>query len=264
LQFRDGARAVHTIDLNCDMGESFGPYRIGADADVVPFITSANLGCGFHGGDPRVMRESVALCKAHGVAIGAHPGFPDRLGFGRRTLGVTPEEVRDMVTYQVGALTAFAEVAGVKLRHVKPHGALYMMALEDDALASAIAESVAALDRRLAIFTTAGTAMHRAASHAGLRAVSEFFADRPMTSSGWRMFGWKLEEVGASVEAIAQRATRAVTEGKVRTLEGDDRAVEVETICVHSDTPGAAEIVRAVRTALETAGVRVGSPPIQT
>ena len=247
------------IDLNCDMGESFGLFKIGSDREIVPFITSANLGCGFHGGDPHVMRESVALCKAHGVAIGAHPGFPDLMGFGRRNMNATPAQVADFVTYQVGALQAFLKAVGLPMQHVKPHGALYMMALVDDALADAIVGAVASLDPKLAIFTTGGTATERAANRVGIRAVREFFADRPMTPNGWQMFGSKLDDVGGTPERIAQRAVTAFLEGKVGTPQGAEVGITFDTICVHSDTPGSPAIMHAIRQAFETAGVGLGS-----
>lgn len=255
-----------TIDLNCDMGESFGLFTIGADAAIAPFITSANLGCGFHGGDPRVMRQSIQLCRAHGVAVGAHPGLPDLAGFGRRRMSVTPAEVRDMVTYQVGALGAFARAAGVTLQHVKPHGALYMMALEDEAISDAIVEAVAQFDDRLLIYTTGGLATERAAGRRGLRVVREFFADRPLSgptpgSPGtWKMFGSTLTEIAPDHAGLAQRAARVVVTGKTTLTDGREVEMSIDTICVHSDTPGSPAIMRAVREALHAAGVEAKRP----
>ncbi|MCX5660678.1 MAG: 5-oxoprolinase subunit PxpA [Planctomycetota bacterium] len=258
------------IDLNCDMGESFGLYSIGADAAIAPFITSANLGCGFHGGDPRVMRESIELCKTHNVAIGAHPGLPDLAGFGRRRMAVSPNEVRDMVTYQIGALAAFAHAAGVKLQHVKPHGALYMMALEDDAISDAICEAVARFDPGLMLFTTAGLATERAAKKRGLRVVREFFADRPLSPNGWVMFGSKLTDIVAPgspgtpeppiTAGLASRATRVAVAGKTTLTDGSEIRMKVDTICVHSDTPNSPAIMQAVLQALVVAGVEVRKP----
>jgi UPF0271 protein len=245
-----------SIDLNCDMGESFGSFKIGSDAEIVQHITSANLGCGFHGGDPHVMRASVSLCGEHRVAVGAHPGFPDLMGFGRRSMGATPAQVADFVTYQAGAMQAFLKAAGLPMQHVKPHGALYMMALVDDAMSRAIVEAVAAFDPKLMIFTTGGSATERAADRAGVRVAREFFADRPMTQNGWQMFGSKLEDVGGTPERIAARALDAFTQGRTRALTGPDVAITFDTICVHSDTPGSPAIMRAIRQAFEAAGVR--------
>jgi UPF0271 protein len=249
-----------TVDLNCDMGESFGSFVVGSDAGVVPHITSANLGCGFHGGDPATMRRSVELCRSHGVAVGAHPGLPDLVGFGRRRMTVTPAQVRDDVLYQVGAMQAFTRAAGVRMQHVKPHGALYMMALEDDAISDAIIEAVAVLDDKLMIFTTGGTATQRAANRRGLRVVREFFADRPLTAEGWRMFGSKTSDIAPDAAGLAARARRAVVERKAMLTDGSDADVRVDTICVHSDTPDSPAIVRAIRESLTAAGVRVVRP----
>ena len=246
-----------TVDLNCDMGESFGLHTIGADADVAPHITSANLGCGFHGGDPHVMMKSVVLCKAHGVAVGAHPGLPDLVGFGRRRMAVTPGQVREMVLYQVGAMHAIAKAAGVPLQHVKPHGALYMMGLEDDAISDAIVGAVAAFDDRLLLFTTADTATHLAAQRKGIRVAREFFADRPLAPKGWVMFGSKLAAIAPDTAGLARRVVRVVTERKTTLTNGSDAAFDADTICVHSDTPGSGAIVRAIREAMATAGVTV-------
>jgi UPF0271 protein len=169
---------IRTIDLNCDLGESFGAYRMGDDAGVLPFVTSANVACGAHAGDPSVMRRTVAAALEHGVAIGAHPGFPDLAGFGRRDMRISPQEAYDLVLYQVGALAAFATAAGTSLRHVKPHGALYNMACADAALAEPIARAVRDLDARLILFGLPGSELQRAAEGAGLRFAREAFADR--------------------------------------------------------------------------------------
>lgn len=248
---------ARAVDLNCDMGESFGLFKIGADPEIVPFITSANLGCGFHGGDPHVMRASVTLCQSHGVAIGAHPGFPDLMGFGRRNLNATPAQVADFVVYQVGAMQGFLKAAGLSMQHVKAHGALYMMTLTDDALARALAEAVASIDPSLLLFTTGGTAADRAAQRAGIRVVREFFADRPMTREGWQMFGSKLDDVGGTPDFIARRAVDAFKNRRVRTLCGAETAIDFDTICVHSDTPGSPAIMRAIREAFIADGIRV-------
>ncbi len=182
------------IDINCDMGESFGPYTHGHDPDMMPLISSANVACGFHAGDPHVMRTTVAGAKAHKVKVGAHVGFPDRMGFGRRNMQVTPQELKDYTTYQMGSLAAFVKANGLELHHVKPHGSLYMMALEDQAMAKALVEAVAKFDDTLMIYTIRDSATWQAVQAKGLRAVAEFFADRPYHKNGQvKMFNWTLE-----------------------------------------------------------------------
>lgn len=247
-----------SIDLNSDMGESFGLYRYGADDEIIKSISSANIGCGFHAGDPTVMKKTVALAKEHGVAIGAHFGFPDLLGFGRRNLSVRPSDLKNYVTYQMGALQAFVKALRVKLHHVKPHGALYMMALEDEELSRAIVEAVLEQDESLMIYTIKDSATYEAAKKQGLRAACEFFADRGYRSDGTvKMFNWTLDEAGGSSEAIGRKIARLLTEGKVAAFDGGEIEVEPETICVHSDTPGSAEIARAIRGELNKAGIEV-------
>jgi UPF0271 protein len=247
-----------SVDFNADMGESFGLYRYGADEELLPLLSSANIACGFHGGDPSVMRKTVALARQHRVAVGAHVGFPDLLGFGRRRLMATPAEVKDYTTYQIGALQAFLRAEGMPLHHVKPHGALYMMALEDDGLARAIAEASASAAEKLQVYTMRGSAMDRAASAAGLQVVPEFFADRGYHPDGSvKMFGWSLDEVGGTPEAIGQRVVQVLRQGAVPAIGGGEARVATETVCVHSDTPGAPAIARAVRHALAAAGIDV-------
>lgn len=249
---------INQFDLNSDMGESFGWFKHGVDEDIIKSITSANLACGFHGGDPSVMRQTVQLARDHGVAVGAHPGFPDLIGFGRRNINAKPAEVKDYVTYQVGALQAFCQAAGIPLQHVKPHGALYMMALEDEALSEAIVEAVLELDDRLLLYTTGGTATEDVARRKGLRVVREFFGDRPLHSSGWIMFGYNLEDAGGGTpEGIAKRVVQVVTEGKTVTVDGQTIDFEADSVCVHSDTPGATQFMRTIRQELEAAGVEV-------
>lgn len=249
---------TRSIDLNCDMGEGFGSYRHGVDEEIIPFISSANLACGFHAGDPTVMRRSVLLAQKHGVAVGAHPGFPDLLGFGRRHLHVRPAELKDYVTYQIGALQAFCRAYGIRLHHVKPHGALYMMALEDEEISEAIADAILEQDDTLLLYTTGGTATDVVARRRGLRAVREFFGDRPLSRDGWIMFGYHIDDVGGGApEGIARRVVQVVTQGKTETVCGQSMDMEVDTVCIHSDTPGAAQFMSVIRRALEAAGVVV-------
>ncbi|MSS73056.1 MAG: LamB/YcsF family protein [Candidatus Latescibacteria bacterium] len=249
---------ARTIDLNCDMGESFGVYRHGVDEEILPLITSANLACGFHAGDPVVMRRSVLLAKQQDVAVGAHPGFPDLLGFGRRHLRVRPSDLKDYVTYQIGALGAFCRAGGVPLHHVKPHGALYMMALEDEALAEAIVDAILEQDESLLLYTTGGTAADAVAGRKGLRVVREFFGDRPLGRDGWVMFDYNIADAGGGTpEGIARRVLQAVTQGNTGTVFGQSVDMKVDTVCIHSDTPGAVGFMAAIRQALEAAGVAV-------
>jgi UPF0271 protein len=250
---------ARTVDFNADLGESFGLYHYGADEELLPLLSSANVACGFHAGDPSVMRRTVSLARHHGVAVGAHVGFPDLLGFGRRRLLASPAQVKDYVTYQIGALQAFLHAEGLPLHHVKPHGALYMMALEDPALARAIAEAVCAAGAILQIYTIRGSALDEAANHLGLQVVPEFFSDRGYHSDGAvKMFDWTLEEAGGTPEAIGQRVVRMLQQGTVPALGGGEARVTAQTVCVHSDTPGAPALARAIRQALATAGIQVG------
>jgi UPF0271 protein len=247
------------IDFNADLGESFGLWERGADDALMQVISSANVACGFHAGDPGAMRVAVATAAHYGVAVGAHPGLPDRLGFGRRRMDVTADDVADYVLYQTGALRAFAEAAGLRLHHVKPHGALYMMALDDAPLARAIAEATAKVDDGLPVYTLAGSEVWDAALAAGVQPVAEFFADRPIRRDGEVvMFGWQ-ELFEPTPEAVAERVRELVTTGAVTSLEGEAVAVTAASVCVHSDTPGAARIGPAVRAAIEGAGHAVSS-----
>jgi 5-oxoprolinase (ATP-hydrolysing) subunit A len=248
---------VLVLDINCDMGESFGNYRYGADDDIVAYITSANIACGFHAGDPSVMDRTVALCKSHGVAVGAHPSFPDLLGFGRREINATPAEVRDYVTYQVGALAAFATAHGLRLQHVKGHGAIYNMAAVDDRLARAMAEGVARVDPGLTYVGLAGSALLRVAAELGLRTASEVFADRAYTAEGTLVSRRIAGSVIHDPELVVRRVVRMAVEGVVEAITGEIIPCKADTVCVHGDTPGAARLAEGIRRALENAGVEV-------
>ena len=250
-----------SIDINCDMGESFGLYTYGHDVEMLPLISSANVACGFHAGDPTVMQTTVAGAKAHNVKVGAHVGFPDRMGFGRRNMQIEPQELSDHTIFQIGALAAFVKVHGIQLHHVKPHGALYMMTLEDQDMANALVEAVAKYDDSLMIYTIKDSAIWQAAQGKGLRAVAEFFADRPYHKDGRvKMFDWTLDEAGGDAKALADRVTRLMTEGEIPSFEGGVVSMSAETICIHSDTPGAPEILQAVRAALEAVPVTIAPP----
>ncbi|MDO8679269.1 MAG: 5-oxoprolinase subunit PxpA [Acidobacteriota bacterium] len=247
------------MDLNSDLGESFGPWPMGQDAALMASITSANVACGFHAGDPGAMRETVALAKAHGVAIGAHPGFPDLVGFGRREMKATPQEVEDFVVYQVAALAGMAATQGVPLQHVKAHGALYNMACRDRALADAIARAVAMVDRRLILFGLPGSELLRAGEAAGLPVAAEVFADRAYERDGSLASRSKPGSVMHDTEAVVARAVRMVRDRNVVALDGSIIPLEARTICLHGDTPGAADLARAVRAGLERAGIQISA-----
>jgi len=243
------------IDLNCDMGESYGRWTLGADEAIMPFISSANVACGFHGGDPHVMRKTVDLALKHRVAIGSHPGLPDLMGFGRRKMDVSGQEVKDYLCYQTGALREFARTAGTELQHLKPHGILYNMMEADEALAAAAGE--AAMESRLILMTLASGKYDATCRKMGARVASEGFADRAYNVDG-TLVSRKIP--GSLITDPAKAAAQAVkmaVEGKVRTMDGVEIDISVQTICCHGDTPGAQKIVRMVREALDKAGCRV-------
>lgn len=244
------------MDLNADLGESYGHWTLGDDERLVAHITSANVACGFHAGDFRVMERTVALCRDAGVAVGAQPGYPDLLGFGRRPLPFEPDEVESMVRYQIGALEAFCRAAGVPLHHVKPHGALYNQAAASPSLAAAIARAVARFSRDLPLYGLASSAaMAEAAADAGLRFVPEAFADRRYLADGSLQ---PRTEAGSVISDPAVAAAQAVAigrDGTVTAVDGSTVALRATSICCHGDTPGAVEIARAVHDALLTAGI---------
>jgi UPF0271 protein len=245
------------IDLNCDMGESFGAYQIGADDAVFPHITSANVACGFHGGDPSVMRRTIARAKELGVAVGAHPGFQDLIGFGRRNMDVTPDEAYDLVVYQTGALLGFARAAGVELQHVKAHGNLYNMAAVKADLAAAIAKAVRDVDRNLTLFGLPGSHLISEGESAGLRTACETFADRNYNADGTLVSRRRPDAHIHDASEAVDRALRMVQEGKIRSVDGHDITVRADTICIHGDGPHAAEFAERLRAAFEGAGVAV-------
>ena len=249
------------MDLNADLGESFGRWTLGDDERLVPHLTSANLACGFHAGDFRVMEASVALCRRAGVAVGAQPGYPDLIGFGRRPMPFEPDEVESLVRYQVGALEAFCRANGLEMQHVKPHGALYNQAAADPALAAAIARATARFSRDLLLYGLASSEpMASAAADANVRFVPEAFADRRYLPDGSLQ---PRSEPGSLLTDAADAAAQAVaiaTTGSVVAAGGPTVALRAETICCHGDTPGAVEIAAAVRRGLEQAGVAIGPP----
>jgi UPF0271 protein len=240
------------VDLNADVGEGFGDDRA-----LMASVTSANIACGGHAGDVQTMQATVALAAAHGVSVGAHPGFPDREGFGRRPMPLTAREVEAAVVDQLYALAAAADPAGERVRHVKPHGALYSMAADDLVLADAIARAVVSVDRALILFGLSGSELLRAGERAGLRTAAEVFADRAYEPNGRLVDRARPGAVIDAVDLVVERAVRMAREHKVDAIDGSTLSLRVDTICVHGDTPGAAELALRIRRALTDAGVDV-------
>ncbi|MBI4336349.1 MAG: LamB/YcsF family protein [Chloroflexi bacterium] len=243
------------IDFNCDMGESFGTYKLGFDEEVVKHITSANVACGWHAGDPIWMRHTVQLAEKQGVAVGAHPSFPDLMGFGRRNMAVDPSEAKDYVIYQIGALQAFTK--GKKLQHVKPHGAMYNMAANDEKLARAICEAVLEVDPTMILVVLAGTPWVEVAQKMGVRVAKEAFADRALNPDGTLVSRSKPGSVIHDTKEVVARSLQMVTQGKAKAITGQEIPVRADTLCLHGDTPGAVEMAAALKKELEAAGVKV-------
>jgi 5-oxoprolinase (ATP-hydrolysing) subunit A len=242
------------IDLNSDMGESFGIYSIGADEEILRWVTSANVACGWHGGDPQVMRQTVERAKALGVAVGAHPSYPDLLGFGRRAMLLTPGEARDYMLYQIGALRGFVEAAGMRLQHVKPHGALYNVAVKDHELSLGIAEGVADAGGDLILVGLPDSEIVRAGREVGLRVAREAFGDRAYNEDGTLVSRKIAGSLITDPETVAERVV-GLAHGTVRAITGKEIRLTADTICLHGDTPGAGTIARRVRQRLEAAGI---------
>ena len=250
-----GGRFMFFVDLNSDLGESFGNYTIGMDEEILKYVSSANVACGWHAGDPMVMEKTVALAKA----VGAHPGFPDLMGFGRRNMAVTPEEAKAYVKYQLGALSAFTKSHGMTIQHVKPHGAIYNMAAVDEKLARAMCEAVYEVDPDIIFMGLAGSKMISAAEAVGLRAASEVFADRAYNDDG-TLVSRKLPGAMIKDEELAiKRVVRMVKEGKVTSINGNDIAIKADSICVHGDNPKALAFVKNIRETLISEGVEIKS-----
>ncbi len=243
-----------TIDLNCDCGEGFGPYAMGDDHAMLDIVTTANVACGFHAGDPDIMAATFTLARDKGVAVGAHPGFADRAGFGRRAMAHTQAEVERLVAYQIGAAIALAAQAGHRLTHVKSHGALGTIAMVDDGMARALARATKAVEPRLAFLAIAGTALERAGEAEGLTTIHEIYADRAYTDEGTLVSRALPGAVLHDPAEAAARALAMVEERAVIALSGKRVPVDIESICIHGDTPGAVAMARAVRVALERAG----------
>jgi 5-oxoprolinase (ATP-hydrolysing) subunit A len=249
----------YSVDLNCDLGESFGAYHMGNDEQLLPYVTSANIACGFHAGDPSVMRKTVQLCLQYNVAIGAHPGLPDLVGFGRREMAVTPEEVYDMVVYQTGALQAFAQAEGGTLHHVKPHGALYNMAAVNINLAEAIAEAIYKVKPEAILYGLAGSELMKAGIRLGLQTANEVFADRTYHQNGTLTPRKLPNALITDHEAAVQQVIRMIKEGKVRSLQGQDVGIQADTVCIHGDGLHALEFASHIRAALQIEGIAVAA-----
>ena len=251
-----------TVDLNCDMGESFGAWTLGNDAALLPFITSANVACGFHAGDPAVMRATVRAALAQGVAIGAHPGLPDLAGFGRRNMDVSPAEAFDMTVYQLGALQAIAQAEGGHLHHLKPHGALYNMAATNAVLAEALAEAVYRVQPELLLYGLAGSELTKAGEKLGLRTAHEVFADRTYQSNGTLTPRRQPDALISSADAAIAQVLRMVQHGTLRSQQGTEVAIRADTVCLHGDGAHALEFARRLNEELRAAGVRLqaGAP----
>lgn len=247
----------YKIDLNCDLGESFGAYTIGMDEKVIPLITSANVACGFHASDPVVMDRTVKFAAKSGVMIGAHPGFPDLQGFGRRQMNLSPNEVRTSVMYQVGALKAFCKAYGVCLQHVKPHGALYNMAGKDAKLAEAIVEGIASVDSTLILLGLSGSEMLKAAESKGLPFAKEVFADRAYEEDGSLVARSKEGAMITDEDEAVSRVIRMIKEKKVKAITGKDIDIDAQSVCVHGDGAKALAFVSKIRIALEYEGIEI-------
>jgi 5-oxoprolinase (ATP-hydrolysing) subunit A len=250
---------VKKIDINCDMGESFGNFRVGNDEEVMPLITSANVGCGFHGGDPVTMARTVALAKKHGVGVGSHPALPDLMGFGRREMKITPEETRAYVLYQTGALRAFLESRGMKLQHVKPHGAFYSILMKDEELARAASEAILDLGKDLYWFMPVPNRAAGVAESMGVKVVGEMYVDMDYAPNGALVVRREQFTHEQDPKATAERLVRYLDSGKVRTTDGTELEISAKSVCVHGDTVNAPAELRAIRAELKARGVEVTS-----
>jgi UPF0271 protein len=246
-----------SVDLNCDMGESFGAWSLGQDAAILPFVTSANIACGFHAGDPTVMKQTVRAALSQHVALGVHPGLPDLVGFGRREMAISPEEAFDMVVYQLGALAAVARAEGGRLHHLKAHGALYNMAATNAALAQAIAEAVQRTQPELVVYGLANSELTKASEKLGLKTAHEVFADRTYQANGTLTPRRQPDALITDADVALAQVLRMVREGQVRSQQGTDVAIRADTICLHGDGAHALEFAQRLHGALREAGVQV-------
>lgn len=248
---------MHIVDINCDMGESFGSYKMGRDEEILDHITSANIACGFHAGDPATMRKTVRMALDKNVGLGVHPGLQDLHGFGRRDINITPQEAYDLVVYQIGALYAFVKSEGGKLQHVKPHGALFNMASKSVPLSEAIAEAVYKVDPELILFGLSGGELVKAGRKIGLRSANEVFSDRTYQEDGSLTSRRESNALITDHSAAVNQVIRMVKEGKVHSVQGTDVSIEANTICIHGDGETALEFAQYIPKALNEAGIRV-------
>jgi len=248
---------MYRVDLNCDLGESFGVYKLGVDEDILPFLTSANIACGFHAGDPGVMHKTVKLALANGVAIGAHPGLPDLIGFGRRNMEISPQEAYDMVVYQISALAGFVTAEGGIMQHVKPHGALYNMAAKRKDLSEAIVRAVYNVNPELILFGLSGSELVLAGEKIGLRTAHEVFADRTYQLDGSLTPRTQPGALITDQQQAVSQVIGMVKEGKVLSLQGKDICIKADTVCIHGDGSQALVFARLIREALEKSQIVV-------
>lgn len=248
---------MYNIDLNCDMGESYGAYKLGSDKEILKFVTSANIACGFHAGDPSTMYKTVQLALENKVAIGAHPGLPDLVGFGRRNMDISPQEAYDMVVYQIGALNGFVKAEGGKMQHVKPHGALYNMAAKNRPLAEAIAKAVHKVDSELILFGLAGSELIKAGNEIGLRTANEVFSDRTYQKDGSLTPRRESNAVITDDNEAISQVIRMIKEGKVLSQQGVDIPIKADTVCIHGDGTHALTFARKIKELIEFSGVNL-------
>jgi len=245
------------IDLNCDMGESFGAWRMGDDERMMAHITSANIACGFHAGDPMVMQKTVRLAVESGVGIGAHPGFPDLVGFGRRNLQTSPGEIRALMIYQIGALLAFAQAAGGRIQHIKPHGALYNMAADNEAIADEVVQAVYSVNPEWILVTQPGCVLAEMAERKGLRVAREVFPDRAYLETGRLAPRSMPGAVIHDLDTVKRRMVRLIREGVLEAISGKPISLQADTLCIHGDTPGAVDLAALIRRELMQNGIGV-------
>jgi len=248
---------MYQVDLNCDLGESFGNYTLGLDEEILPFMSSANVACGFHASDPVVMEKTVALAAKNGVAVGAHPSFPDLQGFGRRNMLMKPSEIKTMVMYQIGALDAFCKAKGISMQHVKPHGALYNMAVKDKEMAKAIVSGILAVNPKLILLAPATSQMYICAKEMGLPAAREVFADRAYEEDGSLVSRSKPGAMITDEELAVSRVIRMIKEGKVTAITGKDMDIQADSICIHGDGPKAIAFANKITEAFKKEGIEV-------
>ncbi|RPJ93956.1 LamB/YcsF family protein [Rummeliibacillus sp. TYF005] len=248
---------MFTLDINCDLGESFGRYKLGEQEEILKYVTSANIACGFHAGDPSVMRETVKRALVHQVQIGAHPGLPDLNGFGRRAMNITPQEGYDMVVYQIGALQGFLATQKAKLQHVKPHGALYNMAAKDSALADAIAQAVYDVSPDIILFGLAGSELTKAGEKIGLRTVHEVFADRTYQQDGSLTSRNQSDALITDQESSVKQVVKMIKDGYVITQQETKYAIQADSVCIHGDGEHALEFAKYIHQTLEKEGIIV-------